>query len=194
MAKLTISKRFEKMAKATLNDGIQKRIRAAINEGTPQVRDYIKRTFMGAASRGGPRLARNTGQMERRTVATPAVIGPTGSISAGIEIRVPYASTHFAHDNRPGITIYPRSKAALTVPILENSKLRPPKPATEYPRRFAHRGVLYSPTARGVLPIFRLRKSVYVETRVHIAKDIQPTARKILRNILLDRLLEEFAK
>jgi len=193
MAKLVVSKRFQKLAHRTLNDGIRKRIRAAMNEGMPLVRDFIKRTYMGAASRGGPRLARNTGQMERRTVATPAVIAPNGSVTAGIEIRVPYASTHIVHDNRPGTTIRPRSKAALTVPILENSQLRPPRPATGYPRRFVHSGVIYAALQGGVQPVFRLRESVFVPARVHVQTDIKPAAKKILRNILLDRVLEEFA-
>lgn len=194
MAKLTVSKRFEKMAKATLKDGVRKRIRAAMNEGTPLVRDYIKRTFMGAAKRGGPRLARNTGRMERRTVATPAVIGPDGSVKSGVEIRVPYASLHVSLKTRSGIVVRPRSKAALTVPILENEKMRPPRPATAYNNRFSFNGVLYGRTRDGVIPIFRLRDSVFIPTRINVDRDVQPQAKRILRNILLDRVLEEFFK
>jgi hypothetical protein len=157
---------------------------AALNRSSIEVRDYIKHTFMGASSRGPKRLARNTGRMEQNTIARRAGKTPDGG-SVGVTINVPYASTHFADRGVKTTVIAPTNAKALTVPILVGKNLRPPHPARYYAKTFAYQSVLYAVTrARGVFPIFSLRSSVAVKSRVSIEKDIAPYAQFVIKREL----------
>lgn len=178
--RLTISDRFERLLKR-VDKEINPKMVTALNEASTQVRDFIRQRFMGGANTSSNRLARNTGAMERHTVAKRAEITPDG-VRAGVEINVPYATTHFTDIGRRSVLIQAKNGKALTIPILKGGNHRAPKPATAYPRRFAYNGLLYAAVRnKGVLPIFALRTSVTIPIRVDIQRDIQPYADTVIK-------------
>lgn len=178
--RLTISERFDRLLKR-VDKQINPSLVSVLNRASVQVRDYIRQRHMGGANTSPNRLARNTGAMERHTVAKRAEITPDG-VRAGVEINVPYATTHFTDIGRTSVLIKAKNGNALTIPILKGSNHRAPKPASEYPRRFAYNGLLYAAVrGKGILPIFALRTSVVIPIRVNIQRDIQPYADKVIR-------------
>lgn len=178
--RITISKRFEKLAERLTNVATVR----VLNRAAPRVRDYIRTQFMGASKTTHTRLARNTGAMERHTTATRAEKDAIRA-KATIRINVPYASTHFTDTGKRETIIKPVSAKALTIPILRNAQNRAPKPAREYKRSFAFAGTLYAVERnKGVFPIFALRSFVKVPTRVDIQKHIQPFAERAIKEEL----------
>lgn len=167
------------MAQLTNVDAVR-----ALNRASIRVRDYVKTTFMGAAARGPKRLARNTGRMEQNTVARRAEKTPDGA-SGGIAVRVPYADIHFSERGTKTTIITPVRRQALTVPILVGANKRPPHPARYYANTRAVGGILYAATrTKGLFPIFALRSSVAVKSRVSIQKDIEPYAQQVMKEEL----------
>lgn len=160
----------------------------ALNRAGVRVRDYIKTTHMGAATTGEKRLARNTGKMERATVALPATVESPGSAAVVVRIGVPYASLHFTDTGKRETIITPVRAKALTIPILKNAQGRAPQSARAYPNTTIKRGVLFAVTRTGQIPIFSLRSSVKVPVRVDMQRDVHPTAEKILKEEV-ERLL-----
>jgi len=179
--RITTSEKFERLLNRA-GDQLPARMVTVMNKVAPLVRNYIREVYMGAPQTLPRRLARNTGNMERHTVVIRAK-PESGGTSAGVHINVPYASTHFTHTGRKELTIRPKTKAALTVPILVGANKRPPLPATGYKARFAFNGILYAKIAkRGILPIFALRSSVTVPTRIDVQRDIQPYAELAMKD------------
>jgi hypothetical protein len=122
--------------------------------------------------------------METKTVvAHVRPVSPSGA-EARIKIGVPYASTHFTSTNKLQTVIKPVTGLKLTVPILVGANKRPPRTARQYQNKFIERGILYAVTREGVFPIFSLRDSVTVPTRVNIQRDIAPYATKRLEEEL----------
>lgn len=155
-----------------------------MNRTVADVRDYIKRRYMGGARTSPNRLARNTGAMEKHTVATRAEdIG--GTVRASIKVNVPYASIHFSDKGQKQTVIKPRNVTKLTIPILKNDQHRAPLPASGYTNKFAYNDILYAVRRnKFVLPIFSLRSSVTVPSRIDISRDIDPYAKTVLEREL----------
>lgn len=149
-----------------------------VNEVTRKTRDYMVRRFMGGASTSPNRLARNTGNMEQKTVARRAVQTNHG-VSATIAINVPYASVHFVEAQHKVTVIRPKKAQSLTIPIFVNNQKRAPYAAssTSITGKFTFRGTLWGRLpGEQRKPLFKLVNSVSVPSRVNIAKDIQPYA------------------
>jgi len=175
---ITLSKRFQqlvpKLRRLSGDGGVH-----ALNRATVRLREFVVTKFMGAGSTEMRRLARNTGTMERRTAALPAQASADG-VTSSLHIDVPYASTHFTATNKRQTVIRPITGRFLTVPILVGANKRPPQPARAYARTTARGGVLYAVAGNGLLPIFSLRSSVTVPTRINIKRDIVPYARQLV--------------
>jgi hypothetical protein len=175
--RVNLSKQAERIIARLDNSGLLR----AMNKTVAEVRDHIKRRYMGGARTSPNRLARNTGAMERHTVATRAEKAGDQSIKAAIKVNVPYASIHFSDHGQKQTVIKPRTVTKLTVPILKNAQHRAPLPAKGYPSRFAYHDILYaSKKGKFIFPIFALRSSVTVPSRIDISRDVLPYAREIL--------------
>ena len=150
-----------------------------MNRTVAAVRDKLKQQHMGGSNTSPNRLARNTGAMERNTVATRAEkVGE--SIRASVKVNVPYASVHFTDRGYKQTIIRPKNVTKLTVPILKNEQKRPPLPASGYRQKFAYNNILYAVrNGKFVFPIFALRSSVRVPARIDISRDINPYAKAV---------------
>jgi hypothetical protein len=161
-----------------------------MNEAAREVRDYMVQRFMGGASTGPNRLARNTGDMERKTVARRATQTTAGT-SATIAINTRYASVHFGEGGKTSTTIRPRLAQALAIPLaaVKGANHRPLLRAGSslITHKFTFGGTLYGrlPGTK-VQPLFSMRDSVTVPVRVHVERDIQPYATKVVQT-LIDR-------
>lgn len=175
--RVNISKRAERAAERLGKLGLIR----AMNRTIVDVRDYIKRRYMGGANTSSNRLARNTGSMERHTVATRATKDGTGRVTASVKINVPYASVHFSDKGARVTVIKPRTATKLTVPILKNAQKRPPLPASGYRNKFVYNDILYTVRRnKFIIPIFSLRSSVSVPSRIDIDRDVNPYARQVM--------------
>lgn len=174
---LTISERFKKLEEKGKQLTGPRAVRV-VNEVTRKTRDYMVQRFMGGANTSPNRLARNTGKMEQKTVARRAVKTNHG-VTATIAINVPYASVHFAENAHKVTVIRPKKAQSLTIPIFVNSQKRAPYAANSasITGKFTFGNVLYGRLpGEKVKPLFRLRQSVSVPSRISVAKDIQPFA------------------
>jgi len=185
MASLSVSSKVKKLD--VLSRNLERRLIKAGNRASKDLRDYIKATFMGGASTGRKRLARNTGAMERNTLAVPSYTTPEG-MAIGVKINVPYATTHFTDIGKKYTRMTPVHGSALTVPILKGANKRAPRPASAYPNRFARNNVLFAVIGSRVVPVFSLRPSVVVKTRVDVKRDIVPKATRILEQAIKDEV------
>jgi hypothetical protein len=200
MARLDYSARWkrlnEKVSKFTSTELVR-----IVNKATREVRDMIVQRYMGGAARRPPsfinRLARNTGNMEKKTVARRAVATDQG-ISASINIGVPYASVHFSDDGRTETVIRPKRAQALAVPTLTSPVgpdhrpiLRAGSPLIT--KKFSHDGVMWGRLpGRKTEPLFLMRGSVTVPARVNVQRDIQPRANKILVDLIEEAFKKRF--
>lgn len=161
-----------------------------MNEAIRTLRDLIKTRHMGGSATGPKRLARNTGKMEKNTIATRAS-NKNGNVTAAIKINVPHASVHFGEGNKTQTVIKPRIKQALTVPlpgILGGDK-RPRFAARSKQisgKYITDHGVLYGrlPGGKSQMPLFVLRTSVVVPVRVSVERDIKPEGERILKETI----------
>ncbi len=161
----------------------------AMNRSIVQVRDYVRQRYMGGARTSPNRLARNTGSMERHTVATRAETAPNGDVKATVKVNVPYASVHFSDKGQKHTVIKPKVVKKLTVPILKNNQQRAPFPARAYKSRFAYNDILYTVRNRKfIIPVFALRSSVTVPSRIDIERDVAPFARTVFERELNEEL------
>ncbi len=87
-----------------------------INEAARTTRDYMVQRFMGGARTSPNRLARNTGNMEKKTIVRRASQTATAT-KASIVIGVKYASVHFGEGGKTSTTIRPVNAQALAVPL-----------------------------------------------------------------------------
>ena len=161
-----------------------------VNEAIKELRDLLKTRHMGGSSTQPKRLARNTGKMEEKTIATRAVRTNDG-VSAAIKVNVKYASVHIGEGKKTETVIRPRIKQALAIPLpgvkgadkrarfKPRSKQITDKYITDY-------GVIYGriPGAASQLPLFILRPQVVVPVRVSVERDIQPEGQRILARIV----------
>lgn len=187
MAKLTVSERLLQLEQRA-NILVGPRMIRLMNEAADTVRNYMVQRFMGGASTTANRLARNTGNMEQKTVARRAKQTTTGT-SAVIAINTPYASVHFGEGGKTSTTIRPRLAKALAVPLqaVKGANQRPVLRAgsSAITGKFTFGGILY-----GRLPgkktqaLFSMRDSVTVPVRVHVEKDIQPFAAKTVQMLI----------
>ena len=187
MGRLTVS---EKVSKLQQNAQILigPRMIRIINEATRTVRDYMVQRFMGGASTSANRLARNTGNMEQKTVARRAKQTTSGT-SGTIAINTPYASVHFGEHGKTQTVIRPRLAKALAVPLaaMKGPNQRPVLKAGSnlITNKFTFGGTLY-----GRLPgqktqgLFSMRDSVTVPVRVSVERDIQPFATKTVQMLI----------
>lgn len=182
--RVDISKRAQKIANRLTGLGMIR----VMNRTVTNVRDYIKQRYMGGARTSPNRLARNTGAMERHTVATRAQ-DTGGTVRASIKVNVPYASIHFSDKGQKQTVIKPRNVTKLTVPILKNDQHRPPLPASGYRNKFAYNDILYAVRRnKFIFPIFSLRSSVTVPSRIDIHRDVEPHAKKVLEQELQNEI------
>lgn len=159
-----------------------------VNEACRATRDFMVQRFMGGAHTTANRLARNTGQMEQKTVARRAVQTTNGT-TATIAINVPYASVHFGENGKVSTTIRPRIAQALAVPLsaVKGANQRPLLRANSQfiTRKFTFGGILYGRLpGRKTAALFSMRNSVTVPVRVSVERDIQPFATATLQNIM----------
>lgn len=184
MAKLTISRRMERLQKKLLFSLVGPGLLRAVNGTARDTRDFIKSHFMGGAITTGNRLARNTGKMEQKTTAGRA-IQSTVDTKALVSINVPYASVHFGEGGKTSTTIFPRHAKALAIPLnaVKGTNHRPVLPANSraITNKFTHRGLLWGrlPGQR-TQPLFRMAGSVTVPVRITVERDIIPYAQDLL--------------
>jgi hypothetical protein len=161
-----------------------------MNEAIRELRDLLKSRHMGGPRTTAKRLARNTGKMEEKTVATRAVKKADG-VSASIKINVKYASVHIAEGNKTQTIIRPRIKQALAVPLpaVKGADKRArfkPRSRQITGKYITDSGVIYGtlPGGASQLPLFALRSQVVVPVRVSVERDIQPEGERILARIV----------
>jgi hypothetical protein len=187
MGRLTVSEKVTKLQERG-QILIGPRMVRIMNEAARDVRDFMVQRFMGGASTSGNRLARNTGDMERKTVARRATQTTSGT-KATIAINTPYASVHFGEGGKTQTVIRPRIATALAVPLpaVLGPNRRPLLPARSkaITHKFTFGGILYGrlPGTK-VQPLFSLRNSVTVPVRVHVERDIQPYATKVVQSLI----------
>jgi len=187
MGRLTVSEKVSKLQQRA-QILIGPRMVRIMNEAADTVRSFMVQRFMGGASTSANRLARNTGNMEQKTVARRAKQTTSGT-TATIAINTPYASVHFGEGGKTSTTIRPRIAKALAVPLaaVKGPNHRPVLRAKSnlITGKFTFGGILY-----GRLPgqktqgLFSMRDSVTVPVRVHIERDIQPFATKTVQRLI----------
>ena len=179
MGRLTVSGKIQKF-QIRAQTLIGPRMIRVMNVATGLVRDYIKQRFMGGANSSANRVARNTGNLEQKTVARRATQTTKGT-NGVVVINTPYASVHFGEKGKTSTTIRPRIAQALAVPraAVKGADHRPMLKANSkfITNKFTFGGVLY-----GRLPgqkttgLFDMRDSVTVPVRIHVERDINPFA------------------
>ncbi len=157
-----------------------------INEAARTTRDYMVQRFMGGARTSPNRLARNTGNMEKKTIVRRASQTATAT-KASIVIGVKYASVHFGEGGKTSTTIRPVNAQALAVPLktVLGPDHRPVYPAKSksITNKFSFGGILYGRLpGQKTQPLFALRSSVTVPVRVNVERDIQPFATKTVND------------
>lgn len=175
--RVNLSKQAERIIARLDGSGLLR----AMNRTVVEVCEHLKRRYMGAAQTKANQLARNTGRMERHTTAGRAEKTANDGVKATIKVNVPYASLHFSDKGQKHTVIKPRNVTKLTIPILKNAQHRAPQPATAYKSRFAYNNILYMVRQQKfIIPIFALRSSVTVPSRIDIQRDIMPYATQVL--------------
>jgi len=160
-----------------------------MNEAIKELRDYVVRNHMGGDRTGPNRLARNTGKMEQKTIATRAKQTAEGT-SASIKVNVKYASTHIAEANETQTIIRPRLKQALAIPLSAvkgaDKRARFKPRSRQISDRFLSEGIIYGRLPGGAtqLPLFVLRPQVVVPKRISVKRDIEPEGQRILARIV----------
>lgn len=187
MGRLTVTEKLAKLEQRA-HILVGPRMIRIVNEAARGVRDYMVQRYMGGARTSANRLARNTGDMERKTVARRAQQSTTGT-NATIAINTPYASVHFGEKGKVQTVIRPRIAKALAVPLaaVKGANQRPLLRAksSAITHKFTFGGILY-----GRLPgkktqgLFSMRDSVTVPVRVHVERDIQPFATALVQSLI----------
>jgi len=187
MGRLTVSEKVSRLQQRA-QILIGPRMIRIMNEAANTVRDFMVQRFMGGSSTSANRLARNTGNMEQKTVARRAKQTTSGT-NATIAINTPYASVHFGEGGKTQTVIRPRIATALAVPLhaVKGANQRPLLPARSnlITGKFTFGGILY-----GRLPgqktqgLFSMRDSVTVPVRVSVERDIQPFATKTVQTLI----------
>ena len=197
MGRLSVSGRMRQLDKRVAQLTGPRIIRI-MNEAAQDVRDWMVGRFMGGGRTAPNRLARNTGDMERKTVARRAET-TDGVTKAVIAINVPYASIHFGEGGKLSTTIRPKKGKALAIPLaaIKGANQRPILSAgsSAITKKFSFGGVLYgSFNGQPTQALFRLRSSVVVPVRVQIERDIQPYATAKVQEILEREITKIFGE
>jgi hypothetical protein len=162
-----------------------------MNEAIKELRDYVVRNHMGGERTGPNRLARNTGKMEQKTIATRAKQTAEGT-SASIKVNVKYASTHIAEGSETQTIIRPRLKQALAIPLSavkgadKRARFKPRSRQISGKFLTQPEGIIYGrlPGGASQLPLFVLRPQVVVPKRISVKRDIEPEGQRILARIV----------
>jgi len=168
-----------------------------MNKAVKEVLTMIKTRHMGGASTGPKQLARNTGRIEKKTIATRAQ-RQGQEVKASIKIDVPYASVHFPEGNRKKTLINAKKGQALAIPLpaIKGSDKRPMfKPRSpQILGKYAAKGILYGRifNQERQKPLFLLRTHVVVPARASVDRDIKPEAEKILERIIREEATKVF--
>jgi phage gpG-like protein len=192
-----ISKRLQRMDRLVAQFTGPRVIRI-MNETAREVRDYIKSRYMGGGRTSPNRLARNTGEMERKTVARRAET-TDGKTKAVVAINVPYASVHFGEGGKLATVIRPKKGKALAIPLaaVRGPNQRPVLPAgsSQITKKFSFKGILYGALpGQKTKPLFALRSSVTVPVRVQVERDIQPFATQTMQDKLKREIVKLFGE
>lgn len=153
------------------------------------LREKIRRDFLSGTRTTARSLRKRSGKLFN-SVFVEGPINKLGSTSVNIEIRQPYAATHFGVRGKR-TTIRPRRKQALAIPLTKARDARgvPLGRPTDsrFQPTFIQKGVIFSRpegASSPITPLFKLKNSVVVRARIDLVEDIQrPEVRPLERAI-----------
>lgn len=185
MANVEVSEKARELANRAEKFVSQEAVKI-MSQAAEMVRDFIKTQLIGQGSTGPRTLSRNTGEMERNTVAVRAKLF-NGGVQASVAINVKYASIHFSDKGQKTTVIVPKSAKSLTIPLVVGADKRAILPArsSAIQNKFALKGKLYGRLPGGVTrALFTLKDSVTVKSRIDVDRDIQPFASQTIKTIM----------
>lgn len=164
-------------------ENVQTVLADVVRQQAIKMRERIKRRFLSGTQTGPKKLAKRSGALFNATVVGKST-RTANEVSTNVDVRKRYASLHIGIAGRANF-IRPKKSKALAIPLRAARDARGvPKGGPLSPQfqpSFISGGVIYKrdPTnAASVTPLFILKNSVIVRTRISLENDIQRPAVK----------------